>query len=84
MAGHGGRRAGAGRKAHYPPLKKRRIGLTDAQMALLRKWGRGDAAAGLRWLITAAAPLIKRRADLEGGTDGGHARPEICPNDPES
>lgn len=40
-----------GRPRHVPPLKKRQINLTDVQVGLLRKWGRGDVSAGLRWLI---------------------------------
>ena len=58
--GHGGKRAGAGRKPADPPLKMRCFRLTDAQVRLLRMWGRGDAAAGLRWLITTVAPMIRR------------------------
>ena len=54
----GGYREGSGRKRHVPLLKKRCFNLTDEQMAVLYKWGRGDASAGLRWLITTAIPLI--------------------------
>lgn len=64
----GGKRIGAGRKAHVPPLKGRCLRLTDAQMALLRMWGRGDASAGLRWLIN-QAKLIVRKVGAEGQTD---------------
>lgn len=46
------------RPRHVPPLKKRCVNLTEEQVKLLRVWGRGDVSAGLRWLITAAAPLI--------------------------
>lgn len=56
----GGKRSGAGRKRHKPPLKARCINLTNAQAALLRLWGRGDMSAGARWLIEAATPLIRR------------------------
>jgi len=51
---------GSGRKRHVPPLKRRTLSLTDEQASLLRKWGRGDMSAGLRWLITVAAPFIYR------------------------
>lgn len=61
----GGKREGAGRRKHVPPLKKRCVNLTDEQCKLLRMWGRGDLSAGLRWLIAAAAPLIKRRSELD-------------------
>lgn len=60
MAGKGGKREGAGRKRHVPPLKKRYVGITEEQEKLLRMWGKGDVSAGLRWLINTAAPLIKR------------------------
>ena len=55
-----------GRRKHVPPLKKRCVSITDEQAALLRKWGRGDLSAGLRWLVDAAANLVLRREDLEG------------------
>lgn len=48
------------RRKHVPPLRKRGVCLTDEQVALLRKWGKGDVSAGLRWLIDAAALLIVR------------------------
>ncbi len=54
----GGKRVGAGRKPHVPPLKERYVRLTDEQCALLRKWGRGDLSAGLRWLIEQAKHLV--------------------------
>lgn len=60
---HGGRRAGAGRPAHDQPLRSYSIRLTEEQARLLRLWGRGDMAAGLRWLIAAARPLIRRAAE---------------------
>lgn len=56
----GGKRAGAGRKPHSPLLKERKIRLTDEQVALLRKWGRGDVAAGLRWLIEQAKHFVRK------------------------
>lgn len=54
-----------GRRRHVPPLKKRLVGMTDAQAALLRKWGRGDLSAGLRWLVDAAAVLVRRKDEIE-------------------
>lgn len=56
----GGKRIGAGRKRHDPPLKTTCISITEQQARLLRMWGRGDASAGLRWLIDTAAPMIRR------------------------
>lgn len=50
-----------GRPPHVPPLRKRCVALTDEQCKLLRLWGHGDMSAGLRWLIQAAAPLVRRR-----------------------
>ncbi len=64
MAGKGGRREGAGRKRHVPPLKEYHISLTEEQARLLRMWGRGDMSAGVRWLITAAKPLICHQSEL--------------------
>ena len=49
-----------GRKPSDPPLKRRCVNIGDAQLKLLRLWGRGDVSAGLRWLIEAAAPLISK------------------------
>ncbi len=49
-----------GRPRHDPPLKKICIRMTDEQVKLLRMWGRGDVSAGLRWLIEAAAPMIRK------------------------
>ena len=56
----GGKRAGAGRKRSDPPLRRRCVTITDEQALLLRIWGKGDVSAGLRWLITAARPLVKQ------------------------
>jgi hypothetical protein len=56
----GGRREGAGRKRHIPPLKKTCVTLTEEQTKLLRMWGKGDLSAGLRWLIRVTAPMIYR------------------------
>ena len=54
----GGKRAGAGRKRHVPPLKKRCVTITEDQEKLLRTWGRGDLSAGLRWVIDMAAKIV--------------------------
>ena len=62
MAGKKGR---SGRKRHEPPLIRRFVRLTDEQARLVRMWGRGDLSAGLRWLITAAAPMIRRVDETE-------------------
>ena len=56
----GGKRKGAGRKKHVPPLKNRRVGITEEQAALLRRIGRGDVSAGLRWLIENVAPFLEQ------------------------
>lgn len=37
--------------------------LTDDQARLLRRWGRGDASAGLRWLIDSAATRLVKTDD---------------------
>lgn len=68
MTQMGGRRPGAGRKRNNPPTKRRNITLTDDQIKLLRMWGRGDASAGLRWLIDTAAPLIRKLDDTDHST----------------
>lgn len=60
MAGYGGKRAGAGHRHHVPPLKNTHVRLTEEQRRLLRMWGRGDLAAGLRWLIDTVAPMVHR------------------------
>ncbi len=61
MAGsHGGKREGAGRKRHIPPLKNKCVRLTEEQESMLRKWGRGDVSAGLRWLIDQAKHLVRK------------------------
>lgn len=59
----GGRREGAGRKAHVPPLKRRVLTLTEDQAKLLRMWGKGDMSAGLRWLINQAAQVVYKPKD---------------------
>lgn len=59
----GGKREGAGRKRNNPPTHAHCVYLTVEQAKLVRMWGRGDLSAGLRWLISAAKPLV-RRADL--------------------
>lgn len=53
----------AGRKRHDPPLRRHCVTMTDEQAQLLRTWGRGDLSAGLRWLIEAAALLVRRVDD---------------------
>ena len=60
-----GRSPLAHRRKHIPPLKKRCVNLTDDQAALVRKWGRGDLSAGLRWLIDSAAALILKRDEVD-------------------
>lgn len=54
-----------GRRPHVPPLRATVVRLTEAQAALLRKWGRGDMSAGLRWLIDSAAGLILKVSELD-------------------
>lgn len=56
----GSKRAGPGRPRNDPPTKPRKFHLTDEQIKLLRLWGRGDASAGLRWLIDTAKHMIVR------------------------
>lgn len=56
----GGKRPGAGRKPSNPPRRDVKLYITEEQVKLLRKWGRGDASAGLRWLIDTAALLVTR------------------------
>lgn len=56
----GGKREGAGRPRNNPPTRARCVYLTDEQVKLLRMWGRGDVSAGLRWLIDAAAPVVRK------------------------
>jgi hypothetical protein len=62
---NGGRRAGAGRKRLDPPVKQYHVSLTDEQAKKLRMWGKGDMAAGLRWLIDSAKHLIVRHSEEE-------------------
>lgn len=54
------RKKTGGRKAHVPPLKKKRVNMTDEQAKLLMKWGRGDLSAGLRWLIEEAKRWVHK------------------------
>lgn len=61
----GGRRAGAGRKPHPEPLLVYTVKMTTAHAALLKKWGGGNASAGIRWLIDAANVLIKEAGDAD-------------------
>ena len=65
--GHGGKREGAGRPKHNPPLKKRLLSITEEQAKLLRMWGRGDMSAGLRWLIAQAKEVVYKPAPPESG-----------------
>lgn len=58
-----------GRKPNNPPTKARCVQLTDEQCKLLRKWGRGDMSAGLRWLIDMAVGVVVRVSDLEEKKD---------------
>ncbi len=39
-------------------MKRRCVMLTDDQVKLLRKWGKGDVSAGLRWLINQASTMV--------------------------
>ncbi len=50
-----------GRPRHDPPLIRTQVKLTEEQMKLLRIWGRGCMAEGLRWLIDEAAKLVLKR-----------------------
>lgn len=59
----GGKRPGAGRKKHVPPLKRYGVTLTEEQAKLIRKWGGGDLSAGLRWLINVAELYVKKVAN---------------------
>lgn len=61
----GGRRPGAGQPAHDPPLHDCKVLLTEEQIKLLRKWGRGNVSAGLRWLIDRAKLVVRRDDDEE-------------------
>lgn len=56
-----------GRKKLDPPVIRKCVNITEAQVKLLRMWGRGDVSAGLRWLIDAAAPLVVR-VDVSAST----------------
>ncbi len=49
-----------GRVKSNPPLKKICVNLTEEQCALLRKWGRGDLSAGLRWAIEQSKWLVRK------------------------
>lgn len=72
--GSGGGNRGAGRKRrHHDELLVQGVRLTRAQTALLRLWGGGNVSAGLRWLIAAAAGLIRR--DQPGDTPASGQSP---------
>lgn len=58
--GRGGKRKGAGRPRSDPPTVSQSMRLTIEQIRLLRQWGRGDASAGLRWLIDQAKHLVRK------------------------
>lgn len=57
MSGVKGR---SGRKRHVPPLRRHSMNVTDEQVALLRKYGRGDMSAGLRWLIEVTRHMMRK------------------------
>lgn len=62
----GGKRKGAGRKPLYDtPLIEMTILVTDEHAKLLRRYGRGNLSAGIRWLIEASAPLIRKVGEDE-------------------
>lgn len=61
----GGKRPGAGRRQNDPPCKRVGLYITDAQLKRLRTWGRGDASAGLRWLIDTAALVVTKSEKVE-------------------
>lgn len=61
----GGKRRGAGRPRHVPPLHTYCLCLTEDQVKLLRMWGRGDMSAGLRWLINGARTLVRKKEKSE-------------------
>lgn len=49
-----------GRKPNDPPTKAYCVHITEEHSKLLRMWGRGDMSAGLRWLIDAAAVMVRK------------------------
>ena len=57
--GHGGRRAGAGRKKSTDPIVTYSVQITSRQAELLKRWGDDDISAGLRWLIDAAEVFVQ-------------------------
>ena len=51
----------AGRKPLYNvPLRQLKVYLTDEQIKLLRRYGRGNVSGGLRWLIEQSEGLIRK------------------------
>lgn len=50
-----------GRPRSDPATRNVKLRLTEVQIKLLRAWGRGDVSAGLRWLVDAMTPFIRRR-----------------------
>ena len=62
--GHGGRRAGAGRKPSPVELLTYSYKLTPAQAQLLKLWGGGNGSAGIRWLVDAAQALVVKAGEI--------------------
>lgn len=69
------RRAGAGRKPLVPPRHTYQVRLTLEQAMLLIRWGGGDLSAGLRWLVDAAAPLIRQAVQRPPRSNEQHRDP---------
>ena len=63
---HGGSRPGAGRKRTADPVVRSHYGvdITHAQAEFLKLLGGGDLSAGLRWLVEAARPMVRRSAPV--------------------
>lgn len=68
----GGKRKGAGRKKHFPPLKGVEVMVTDEQVKLLRMWGRGSVSEGLRWLVEMAKTVVYKPKEDQSGTGDHH------------
>ncbi len=69
----GGKRKGAGRKPHFPPLKKRIVVITDEQARLLRMWGKGSLSAGLRWMIDQVKEMVYKPREEQPPPGGPHS-----------
>ena len=54
-----------GRKKEVTPTKRRCVKLSDEHMRLLRMWGRGNASAGLRWIIEVSKLVVRRVEDVK-------------------